>query len=160
MFKSTFSRILCGGLAVALLASLAIAAPWAETGQASSKTKILRFFSTPQSFTFTTADGTVTHQPPQGEPQPGDVLEVDSLGFAGDHRRHAKRSTASDYVRCEFRASGAPACEGYAAIGGSLLRFRDTIVIGGTGRFLGATGSATNTEVEGGTDSVVKLRLP
>lgn len=160
MHKLTLIRILCGGVAVALLASLAIAAPWADTGQASSKTKTLRFFSTPQSFTFTTADGTVTQQPPQGEPQPGDVLEVASQGFAGDHRRHAKRATASDYVRCEFGQSGAPACEGYAAVDGSLLRFRDMTVIGGAGRFLGTTGKVTNTEVEGGSDVVVRLRLP
>jgi hypothetical protein len=112
------------------------------------------------SFTYTAADGTVTQGAPASDPKPGDVFEVDSLNFRGDHRRHAKRATASDYLRCTFQANGEPDCFSYAAIGGSLLRFHGDKVIGGTGRFRGATGTAKNTEVEGGLDSVVRLKLP
>jgi hypothetical protein len=40
----------------------------------------------------------------------------------GNHKRHAKRATMSDYLRCTFMAYGEPDCFGYVAIGGSLLR--------------------------------------
>ena len=161
MHTFTRSHLIRAVIALAVAASLGALAVWTQSGQATpnAKAKTLRVFSTPASFTFTTADGKVTDAPPAGEPQDGDVLEVASLGFMGDHRRHAERSTVSDYVRCEFTA-GKPACEGYAAVGGSLLRFRDMTVIGGAGRFLGATGKVVTTEVAGGSDIVVRLRLP
>ena len=66
----------------------------------------------------------------------------------------------SDYLRCTFLASLEPDCYGYAAIGGSLLRFHGFDVIGGTGRYQGATGKVIkNKEVAGGTDFVVRLKL-
>jgi hypothetical protein len=147
-------------LAIAIAAALAfalLALPAAS--QAARKTETIRAFSKVVSFTYTSVDGTVTQGPPAGEAKPGDVFEIDSLDFVGNHKRHAKRATMSDYLRCTFLADGTPDCFGYTAIGGSLLRFHGFDVIGGTGRFHGATGKVLkNKEVEGGSDFVVQIR--
>jgi len=137
-----------------------IAAPSGSAGK-HTKTETLRIFSMAQTFTCTTADGTVSHQPPAGPPHVGDVLEVDSLDFKGDHKRHSKRPIGSDYTRCTFVAdSQEPDCVGYGALGGSLLRVHGLDVIGGTGRYEGVTGTMPeNKEVRGGSDVVMKLRL-
>jgi hypothetical protein len=103
--------------------------------------------------------GTVTQGPPDGEPKPGDVFEIDSLDFAGNHKRHAKRPSGSNYLRCTFQADLQPDCFGYSAIRGSLLRFHGMEIIGGTGRYHGATGRVVkNKEVPGGSDIVVRVR--
>ena len=41
-----------------------------------------------------------------------------------------------------------------------MLAFRDFTIIGGAGRFEGATGESVLTEVPGGEDVVLKIRLP
>ena len=78
----------------------------------------------------------------------------------GNQKKHAKKATMSDYLRCEFQADGEPDCHGYVAIGGSLLRFHGMDIIGGTGRYHGATGKTVlSKEVPGGSDFVVKVKL-
>ena len=117
-------------------------------------------FSKPVSFTYTSVDGTVTPGPPTAAPKAGDVFEIDAVDYVGNHKRHAKRATMSDYLRCTFQADLEPDCFGYVAIGGSLLRFHGMEIIGGTGRYQGATGRAVkNVEVPGGNDVVVRVRL-
>ena len=65
----------------------------------------------------------------------------------------------SDYLRCTFTAALEPDCFGYTAIRGSLLRFHGFEVIGGTGRYQGATGKVIKSEeVPGGSDFVVRVR--
>jgi hypothetical protein len=143
------------------LALVAASPPASEAAGKKRKTETLRFFDKPVSFTYTAVDGTVTHQPPAGQPQVGDVFEIDSIGFAGNHRRHAKRPTLSNYLRCGWVDGGEPDCYGWVAIGGSMLRFHGNEIIGGGGRYMGATGRAVkNKEVPGGSDLVVKVRLP
>ena len=143
-------------LALVLAATLAFA-PGALA--AKRKTETIRVFSKPVSFTYTSVDGTVTQGPPTAPPRAGDVFEVDSLDYRGNHKRHAKRPTMSDYLRCTFLPSLEPDCYGYVAIGGSLLRFHNFDVIGGTGRYQGATGKTIkNEEVPGGSDFVVRVK--
>lgn len=150
-------KLTSAGAAVA--AALALVALQPPSTQAAGSTETLKVFSQTVSFTFTAADGTVTNRPPAREPQAGDVLEIDSLNFDGDHRRHAKRASGSTYLRCEFTAAPAPTCTSISAVRGSLLRFRGMELVGGTGRYQGATGKVVrNTEVEGGSDVVVKIR--
>jgi hypothetical protein len=144
-------------LAIALAAALVLA-----PGAFAAKRKIetIRAFSKPVSFTYTSVDGTVTQGPPAAPPRAGDVFEIDSMDFRGNHRRHAKRSTMSSYLRCTFLPSLEPDCYGYVAIGGSLLRFHNFDLIGGTGRYQGATGrTIKNQEVPGGSDFVIRVRL-
>ena len=161
MMTVTHSHHLKGLLATALgvVVLALIAAPSGAAGK--KKTETLRVFSKVQTFTFTTADGNVSHQPPAGPPQAGDALEVDSLDFKGDHKRHSKRPIGSDYTHCTFVAdSQEPDCFGYAALGGSLLRFHGLDIIGGTGRYEGVTGTIPkDKEVPGGSDVVVKLHV-
>jgi hypothetical protein len=146
-------RTLIGGAVAALLCVVALAP---AAGHAAGKTDTLKFFSKPVSFTYTAADGTVTHQPPSGPPQAGDVMEIDSLDYAGTHKKHSKRPKASDYLHCSFSGSPEPDCTGYAAIGGSLLRFHGMDVIGAIGRWKGGK-VLSNKEVKGGSDFVLKL---
>jgi hypothetical protein len=151
--------VIAAGAALAF-ALVAASPPASEAAGKKPRTETLRFFSKPVAFTYTAVDGTVTHQPPAAEPQVGDVFEIDSIGFAGNHRRHAKRPTMSDYLRCTWVEGGEPDCYGWVAIGGSMLRFHGFEIIGGGGRYLGATGRAVkNQEVRGGSDVVVKVRL-
>jgi hypothetical protein len=154
MINTTHIRPIIGAAVAALLLLVALSP---SSGQAAGKTETLRFFSKPVSFTYTAADGTVTHQPPSGPPQAGDVLEVDSLDYLGNHRKHSKRPKGSDYVRCAFNGSPEPDCFGSAAIGGSLLRFHDMDIIGAIGRWKSGT-VVGNDEVDGGSDVVIKLR--
>ena len=147
-------------LAIAVATALALALlAMPAASEAARKTETIRAFSKVVSFTYTSVDGTVTQGPPAGEPKPGDVFEIDSLDFVGNHKRHAKRATMSDYLRCTFMANGEPDCFGYTAIGGSLLRFHGMELIGGTGRYHGATGKVLKSkEVPGGSDFVVQIR--
>ena len=152
---------IAAGAAAALGLMAASPSPGTAAAAGKAKTETLRFFSKPVSFTYTAVDGTVTHQPPASPPQVGDTFEIDSIGFVGNHRRHAKRSTLSDYLRCTFVEGGEPDCYGWVAVGGSMLRFHGFEIIGGGGRYLGATGrSVKNKEVAGGSDAVVKVRVP
>ena len=62
-------RALAGAVIAVLLCALAVAAASAD---AAGKTQTLKIFSKVQSFTFTAADGTVSHGPHPAQAQPGD----------------------------------------------------------------------------------------
>jgi hypothetical protein len=145
----------------AAVAAVALAL-FPAAAEAARKTETLRFFSKEVAMTFTTADGTVHQGPPQSEPQPGNVIDVYAVDYVGNHRSHAKRWSASDHTRCTFQQTGEPECRGYAAIGGSLLIFEGFpgTIVGGTGRYQGATGRIIkNKAVKGGSDIVVRVHL-
>jgi hypothetical protein len=144
-----------------LLAVLSAALIWPATGHAAGKTETLRVFSKMQTFTLTAPDGTVSHEMTPAPVVPGTVMEIDSLDYRGTAKKHDKRPFGSDYLRCTFGSDPQnPDCFGYVAIDGSLLRFHGFDIVGGTGRYLGATGkTVSNKEVEGGSDFVVKIKL-
>jgi hypothetical protein len=146
--------------AAATVAAVGAAALVPTAGAAADgKEQTLRFFSKDTSFVFTRADGTVVSPPPEAA-APGDSFVTTSVAFRGTHRRHARRWTASSRVHCIFQDGGHPLCDGQTAIGGSVLAFRDLTIIGGAGRFEGATGESVLTEVPGGEDVVLKIRTP
>jgi hypothetical protein len=156
---------MCGGRAgrsvgrmikTTLIAALAALALVVASAQASGETQTLRVFSKQVKFAYTAADGTVSHAPPAGQPQTGDMFEIESLDFRGTHKRHSKKAIGADYLQCVFQASGEPDCHGYTAIGRSLLRFHGMDLIGAIGRFKGAK-ILSNKEVKGGSDFVVEL---
>jgi hypothetical protein len=153
MINTTHIRPIIGAVVAALLLLVALSP---SSGQAAGKTETLKFFSKAVSFTYTTADGTVSHRPPSGPSQAGDVLEIDSLDYAGTHKKHSKRPRGSDYLRCEFSGSPEPDCNSIAAVGGSLLRFHGNDTIGAIGRWKSGK-VLSNKEVPGGSDIVVKL---
>jgi hypothetical protein len=139
--------------------TLALAASPTVAG-AVAKTRTLRVFDHPVHVTLTSADGTVSEHP-AGPPQAGDVLEVDSRIFKGTHKRHEKRPSMSGYLRCEFTGAPAPDCFSYIAHRGSLLRFHMDDVLGGTGRYEGASGRVVSSkETASGSDIVARVRTP
>jgi hypothetical protein len=145
------------GTAAAAVCALAIAP---VAGHAAGTTETLRFFHAEESTTLTQADGTVVRRPPYPEPKSGDALDINALEYAGNHRHHAARWTASAHTRCTFSTAPEPDCEIQVAIGGSLLIFRGDALTNGTGRYQGATGRVlTNKEVPGGNDIVAKIHL-
>jgi hypothetical protein len=148
-----------------VVASLAAAAlvPAVASAGGGGKTQTLRFFDKTQSLILTRADGTVIDHAPYPEAAPGDTLDIFTVDFAGDHKRHAARYSGSAHVRCVF-GTGEPTCVSHVAIGNSQLIFEGNpgTIVGGTGRFLGATGRVISSkELPGdvGADVVVKVRL-
>ncbi len=129
-------------LIVTVPAALACAAMLLPaSGQASGHAQTLRFFDKPVAMKLTRAGGTVITHPPFPQAKAGDILEVDSLDYAGNHIRHAKASSGRTHLRCVFRA-GPPKCESHVRFGGSVLVFTGNpgTVARGTGIYRGATG--------------------
>ena len=146
---------------IALGATLALVAASPAMASSHDRTQTLRFFDKETSTTLTTPDGKVIDKPPYPEAKPGDVLDVYSVDFAGNHRRHAKHWSMSGHVHCVF-GTGEPDCISHTAVGGSLLIFRGYpgTLVNGTGRYQGATGRVlSNKEVKGGSDVVARIRL-
>jgi hypothetical protein len=152
-------KLLALTAAVATAAALAVSSAGAASG--GHKTQTLRFFDKPTSITLTTSDGKVIDKPPYPEAKPGDVLDVYSVDFAGNHRHHAKRWSMSSHVHCVF-GTGEPDCLSHTAVGGSLLIFSGNpgTLTAGTGRYAGATGRVLESkEVMGVSDIVAWIRL-
>lgn len=150
-------RTRLASLAVAVTAAVALPAG----AQAAQKTHTLRFFDRMDRITMTHADGTVVENP-TAEPVPGDVLDVYSSEFAGTHSRHAKQRSGSNHLVCRFSDAPAPDCISHVAFGGSILVFGGDpgTVIGGTGRYLRASGRViSNKSVPNGNDVVAKIRF-
>ena len=144
----------------ALVAAVVAAGALAPVATAGTTTETLRFFDKPVSMTLTQSDGTVVRHAPYPEAQSGDVLDVYSLDYAGDHRKHAKRWSMSTHLRCVFGA-GQPDCESHVARGNSLLIFRGDRLVAGSGRYVHATGRVLSIKEVGHTDSsdvVVRVR--
>jgi hypothetical protein len=161
MTDSPVPHRLVVAIAAAVAALLCAAALWPAAGQAAGRTKTIKVFSKTTLITVTHPDGTVVDHPPYPEIAPGDVLDVYSLDFRGNHKKHSKRWIGSDHLQCVF-GTGEPDCVSHVALGGSLLIFGGNpgTLIGGTGRFQGATGRVlSNNEVVGGNDVVAKIKL-
>jgi hypothetical protein len=154
MTYTTPIRSLAGAVIAVLLCALAVAAASADA--AGKKTETLKIFSKVQSFTFTAADGTVTHDPHPAPAQPGDSFEIDSLDYRGTHKKHSKKPIGADYLQCSFGTGPEPDCHGYTALGNSLLRFHGFDLIGAIGKFKDAK-VLSNKEVPGGSDFVIRL---
>jgi hypothetical protein len=150
-------RTRLAALAVAVTAAVALPA----SAQAAQKAHTLRFFDRLDRITVTHADGTVVENP-SAEPLPGDRLDVYSSELAGTHQQHAKKRSGTNHLVCTFGETPVPDCISNVAFGGSILVFQGDPgkVIGGTGRFLHASGRVTsNQSVPGGNDIVAKIRF-
>ena len=147
------------GLAAAVACAVALSpAP----GQAAGSTKTLRFYDKPVAMSLTTTNGRVITEAPFPQAKPGDVLDVYSLDFKGDHLHHAARWSMSTHLQCVF-GKGEPDCVSHVADGGSLLIFKGNpgTLIGGTGRYQNATGKViSSTEVsDNASDIVARVTL-
>jgi hypothetical protein len=118
----------------------------------SARTQLLRIYDKPVTTTLTTTSGRVISRPSYPQPKPGDVLDVYSVDYAGNHLHHAKQWSMSAHLRCTFRP-GPPDCESHIAIGDSLLIFRGNKLVGGTGHYAGATGRVLSNQQVGNADA-------
>jgi hypothetical protein len=142
---------LAAAAAIALLPSSALAA---------GRTETFRFYSQNQALVLTHADGTVVDHAPYPEAKPGDTLDIYAVDYKGTHARHAKTAFASEHVVCRFGDAPEPDCVSHVALGGSLLIFSGSpgTVIGGSGRYYGASGRVLSSkEVDGGSDIVARI---
>src|SRR3954447_3490100 len=148
-------------IVAAVIALFCAAALWPAAGHAAGgRHMTIRVFSKMVGLTLAKPDGTIVTTQQEEDPQPGDVLDVYSLDFRGNHEHHSKHFIGSEHVHCVF-GPGEPDCVSHVALGGSLLIFtgNPATVSGGTGRFQGATGTATTKEVAVGADGVAKITL-
>jgi hypothetical protein len=144
------------------LTAVCALALWPAAAQAAGRTQTLRVFDKTVSVKLTKADGTVVGHAPFPDPQPGDVLDADSLDFVGTHAHHAKHWTMSSHTRCTFTAnSPEPSCVSHVAIGGSLLVFTDNEITDSTGIYHGATGRIVSEKElpDNASDIVAKIHL-
>ena len=152
-------------IVLALVATASALALLPSAGQAAGRTQTLRFFDKPVSITLTRPSGTVIDHAPYPQAKPGDVLDVNSVAYAGTHLRHAKKWTASSHLQCTFGAAGPPSCVSHVAIGGSQLVFSGNPgkLVNGTGIYQGATGrTISSKEVPGmkdASDVVLRIQL-
>lgn len=141
------------------IAAAAIPVGLAGAHASTGKTQTLRFFDKPVTITLTEPTGKVTSRPPWPQPKPGDILDVYSLDYAGNHIHHAKRWSMSAHLRCTF-GTGQPDCESHVATRSSLLIFHGNKLVGGTGDYEGATGRVlSNTQVGNADASDVVARI-
>src|SRR5215468_4062540 len=83
LIRSTLGAGVAAGLSTVLLL--------ASAGQAAGgTTQTMRIFDRPVSLTLHRPDGSVVTHPPYPQTKPGDVLDVVSLAYSGNHAKHAK----------------------------------------------------------------------
>lgn len=111
--------------------------------------------------TYTPAGGEPTRSLPDGPPQPGSRIEITADLYQGDHLRHSDDVVGTTHTICVFDDQLGAHCDAQAAFGGSMLLVAstggpgafDSPVTGGTGQYLGATGTVHTEPVEGSQDS-------
>jgi hypothetical protein len=116
---------------------------------AAGSTQTFRIFDKPVALTLTRSNGEVIRQPPYPEAKPGDLLDVYSLEYVGNHLHHASQWTMSAHLHCVFVSGGEPTCQSHIAIGGSMLIFQGNKLVAGTGRYVNATGRVLSTKQVG-----------
>jgi hypothetical protein len=166
------SRIRCSAACIAACATIAAAGASA----AAAKPTTLHFFSKQVYFRLSDATGK-----PLSQNTPlavGDRVSIAANDYAGNHKHHAKRPSASDHIVCTLTsvsAMGGPGsalCDGMSAIGGSLILGDDWVlnftsnapttiaITGGTGRYQNAHGTVTVVSINSsGTKSDLTIKL-
>ena len=141
------------GLA-ACLASMAVAA-----APASAKTTTLHFFEKTVSFTITDANGNPVSQNQQ--PAAGDRFVIINNEYAGNHKKHSKKPTATVHISCVVGSNGTGLCNAEFAQGSSMLLAdfwtinlssngaNNVTINGGTGKFAHARGKVVSKPVGG-----------
>jgi hypothetical protein len=125
-----------------------------------AKTTTLHFFQKGTSGTFAGPDGKPLPPPgPTTAPVVGEKFTATDDDYVGDHKKHAKKATASDHLVCVITSlEGAATCDGQIAIGGSMLLAdavsvdlsQATVVVplnGGTGKYKHAHGVASSVTI-------------
>lgn len=161
--------LVAGVTASTLLAGLGIL----PAGAATPRTTVLKYLLVPETMSYNSAAGLPV--PESVAPQAGyHYFEDDDL-YAGDYARHSKSVSATASLYCTIESvsmSDVPAqCEGVLAVGSSMIVVASTMnfaansnvtrlpVVGGTGRYDGATGAVVVTNVGSAGDGNFVLRV-
>jgi hypothetical protein len=135
---------------------------------ASARSVTLHYFSKQTSSTFVNPLG----QPITGAPAVGDINDNTGIDYLGNHKHHAKTTTASDHLRCTItsftQSAGKATCDAQIAIGDSMLLANHASVTlsdapqtfainGGTGIYRHAHGSVKATQAGNNTDLQIKV---
>lgn len=151
MLKKRLAPVVCCAAALAAIPTLASATSSQQSPRVSTPhTETLHVYDAPEKVVLTGPNGTVITDPSQ-QPGRGDLLDVYSLEYVGNHSHHAAHSSMSAHVRCVI-GHGQPTCESDIAIGGSLLVFHGNTLVGGTGPYAGATGRVLSNKTIGKTN--------
>ena len=154
-------------LLAGMLLALVVIAP-----AAGARTAALHYFSKQTGNTFINPQGRALA--PNTPPAAGDVNDITSIDYLGNHKHHANNPTASDHLRCtitSFTGSAATAnCDAQVAIGGSMLLGNDVTftlsngsaplvvpINGGTSIYRHAHGKIIATNVGNNTDFDIKV---
>jgi hypothetical protein len=150
---------------VALAAGIGIGAGVAGAAPRAGSTHVLRLFARTASFTYITAAGKDVKVLPKPV-RLGDQIEETDLDYVGDYAHHAAKWTDTDVERCIFLSKASVPCYVEIAVRGSMILAKGTLgesapgittfrVVGGTGAYAGATGTAVAKDTPGGDDDVV-----
>jgi hypothetical protein len=154
------SRIRCAAASVAACATIVAVGASA----AAAKTVTMHFFSKQVYGRLSDASGHPLAS--NSAPAVGDRLSFASNDYAGNHKHHAKRATASDQVVCTFTSSSSALCDGTFALGGAMILGDDFVldfnsnaptivkITGGTGRYRHAHGTVIAKTVGSNTTDV------
>src|ERR1700722_15652890 len=135
--------------AIAATAAILIVTSAHSAHAAAPSTQTWHIFDKPGALPLTKPNGDVIRRPPYPQAKPGDLLDVYSLEYVGNHLHHASQWTMSAHLHCVFVRRGEPTCGSHIAIGGSMLIFEGNQLVAGTGRYVNATGRVLSTK-EGG----------
>ncbi len=131
---------------------------------AAAKTVTLHFFSKQVYSRTSDANGK-----PVTSPVVGGRMSFASNDYAGNHKHHANRATASDHVVCTLTSNSSALCDGTIAIGGSMIIGDDFVlnfnsnapttvkITGGTGVYRRARGTIVAKSVGNNTDLTISV---
>jgi hypothetical protein len=168
------NRLLPLILVSVVVGALIAGASASAAGSHTARTTTLKYFFKSTGQRFTSPSGApVSNSAP---PAVGDTLIATEDAYAGDSAHHAKTWTASAALYCTITKlvsnTNVPAhCEGVVAIGGSMLISISTQnfggssatmvypITGGAGKYLGAKGTLTSTNVGNTNNSNVVVKI-
>jgi hypothetical protein len=124
-----------------------------------STLRTLHFYTTETSFDYTAPNGKHPTAPP-ANPKPGASFDETDVAYAGSYRKHSHIATGSSHLHCLYQAAGRLDCHSQIAINGSLILAHGDAhiamtIVGGTAKFLHATGRITATPAGAGVNATI-----
>jgi hypothetical protein len=158
-------RALLSGCAVSTIL-LGVLGLISGAASASTSPTSLHFFQKQTALTFYNASGQVI----QGYPPVGGHVREDDVDYVGNHSHHAKHWSATDHLYCNVVSAPATAdCFTEFSTGGSLI-YADNLTVnladsgtlaidGGTGTYVGYSGTYSSTTIGSSNNSDIVLTL-
>jgi hypothetical protein len=149
------------------IASIAMCAVIVGVGASAASAKVTLHFFAKQVYT-RLSDAAGTPLPSNAPPVIGDRYSFGYNYFAGNHKHHAKRPSASAHVACTLTSTSSALCDGAIGLGGAMIIGDDFVlsftastitvkITGGTGRYRHAHGTVVSKNVGSNSDVTIKL---